>query len=103
MHIRLQLDGIFSKFDTRAPTNSDLFDNKDVTIVIINPEGPIWDPNSSTYRENEESMVDAAGDLRNDTHNIEAIIDEDNNEGLNFNELENYDFNAQSVFFNKWI
>ena len=41
-------------------------------------------------------MVDAAGDLRNDTHNIKAIIDEDNNEGLNFNELEKYDFNIQS-------
>ena len=97
MHIRLQLDGIFSKFDTRAPTNSDLFD-KDVTIVVITPEGPMWDPNSSTYGENEESMIDSAGDLINETHNTKAIIDENDNEGLNFNELENYDFNVQSIF-----
>ena len=94
MHIRLQLDGMFSKFDTRAPTNSDLFDDKDVTIVVITPEGPMRDPNSSTYGENEESMIDAAGDLRNETHNIKAVIDENDNDGLNFNELEKHDFNV---------
>ena len=81
MRIILQLYGIFSKFNTWDPKNSDTFYDKYITIVIINPEGPMWDPNSSTYRENEESMVDVAGDLRNDTHNVKAIIDEDNNEG----------------------
>lgn len=49
MHIWLQLDGIFSKFDTRAPVNSDFFDDRDLTIVNITPKGPMWDPNSDIY------------------------------------------------------
>ena len=68
----------FLKFDTWAPKSSDFIEDRDITIVNITPEGPMWDPNSSLlYGENEESMVDNAGDLINNAHEIKTIVDED--------------------------
>ena len=101
MHIRLQLGGIFSKFDTRALKNSDLFDDKDVIIVIIT-EGYMREPDSSTYGENEESMVDTVVDLINDTHNIKTIINKDDDKGLNFNDLKSMTLMSNPLCQNKW-
>ena len=37
LHICLELDGVFSKFGSRSPTNSDLFESDNVTVVHITP------------------------------------------------------------------
>ena len=77
LHIRLKLDGIFLMFETRSPMNSDLFDDKDATVVNITPQGSMWDSNSRIYSENESSMIDLEGDLINRTPDTRIIIDED--------------------------
>ena len=42
-------------------------------------------------------MINAPGDLINNTHNIKTIIDEDDDKGFKFNKLEKYEFNVQSA------
>ena len=52
MHIRLKINGIFSVFDSRAPTDEDLR-RDNIILVEISPQGSYWDPNSTHYSENE--------------------------------------------------
>lgn len=63
LHICLELDGVFSKFGSRAPTNSDLFESDNVTVVHITPPGLSWEPNSRHFGENEAALRDIEGEI----------------------------------------
>jgi hypothetical protein len=78
MRIKLELDGIFSVFNTRMPTVEDLHN---CTPVVITPEGATWNPYSDTYKINEEAHTDTDGDVieRKYVKNV-LVDDEDFNE-----------------------
>ena len=61
LHIWMNLDGVFSTFHSRAPTNADL-QRDDNTFVMITPEGE-WDPNNKVYEENEKALIDCEGNV----------------------------------------
>ena len=60
LRIPLQLNGIFSYFHTRCPSPDEL---EHCQKVIMTPEGFSWDPYSTHFSTNEESMLDFNGDL----------------------------------------
>ena len=93
LHICLELDGVFSKFGSRSPTNSDLFESDNVTVVHITPPGLSWDPNSSHHGENEAALRDIEGEIIHHPPSDRVIFDED--ETLMFDELEQQDFDRQ--------
>ena len=59
LFIPLSLDGTFSIFNTREPTQDDILNG---TVVIITPEGS-WNPYCESYADNESAMTNAVGDL----------------------------------------
>jgi hypothetical protein len=75
LFIPLSLDGTFSTFDTRKPTDVDIVNG---TIVVITPEGSSWNPYCDSYADNEDSMTNAVGDLLPSEYiHREIISDED--------------------------
>ena len=61
MFIRLELDGVFSVFNTtRAPEPDDL---ENGIVVIIIPEGRNWNPYCEVYAENEASITNNRGEV----------------------------------------
>jgi hypothetical protein len=60
LFIPLHLRSIFSYFVTRKPTDDDLSDG---IPVLISPDAEVWQPYCPTYAENEESLMNAKGEL----------------------------------------
>ena len=58
--IPLSIHGIFSFFPTTKPTENELQVGHDV--YILTPE--CWNPHTDTYSENEASMLDWEGNMR---------------------------------------
>ena len=83
LHIQMELDGTFSCFWTRAPTTEDTFQD-DVTIVNITSGGASWDPHSSHYGENENTMVRSSWYAANKDYASKPLLEED----LTLDELE---------------
>ena len=59
--INLQLEGIFSIFDTRIPNDLDFESNTDP--VILTPEGITSNPYCTSYAINESTFTDDKGNL----------------------------------------
>ena len=74
MFIPLELDGVFSVFNTRAPEPDDL---ENGIIVTITPEGRNWNPYCEVYAENEASMTDNRGDILPSQYIHQDLIVED--------------------------
>ena len=55
LKIQLKLEGIFSGFCTRKPTEEEMMNG---IVIPITPEGISWDPNSLHSAHNEDTMVD---------------------------------------------
>ena len=53
LHTCLELEDVFSKFESRAPTNSDLHESDNIEVVSITPPGFCWDPTSCHYGDND--------------------------------------------------
>ena len=62
LRIPLKLNGIFSYFHTRKPTPEEIQNCRD--HIIITPDGDDWDPYSTHYAINEESMLDWEGNMK---------------------------------------
>ena len=77
LHICLELDGVFLKFESRAPTNSDLHESDNVEVVSITPPRFCWDPNSCHYGENEAALRNMEGEIINHAPRARIIIDEE--------------------------
>ena len=63
LRISLQLDGIFSKFPTRALSRKEMIDPDSLPIVFLSPDSPVWDPYDASYAQNEAAMTDHRGDI----------------------------------------
>ena len=58
--IPLQLNGIFSYFHTRKPSNDDI---ENGVIIPFTPDTAEWDPYSNNFEAQEESMTDWNGEI----------------------------------------
>ena len=62
LRIPLCLSGVFSYFPCRQPTLMDLTNAEDDRILLATPDGR-WDPHSDHYAQNEEQLLDFAGQM----------------------------------------
>ena len=68
LRIPLQLNGIFSYFNTRMPSPSELY-GKDK--VFITPDASDWNPHCMSYAQNELAMTNYEGEIStNSTHKM---------------------------------
>ena len=72
--IILSLQGIFSYFPTRKPTQSGLEAVEDVLVLI--PQGQTWDPHSTVFENNEENMIDWEGNMIEPWYRTRIIVDD---------------------------
>jgi hypothetical protein len=74
LFIELKLDGVFSYFNTRKPTNDDLIHGE---IAVITPEGTSWNPHSEHYSLNEDTFTDFEGYMMNRDYIKNNLIEEE--------------------------
>ena len=72
LRIPLQLFGIFSYFSTTKPTEDDMLAGHDV--YVMTPEK--WNPHSDAYEQNEASIVDWEGNIKQPKDRIKVIIED---------------------------
>ena len=77
VRIHFDLNGIFSSFETRKPTEVEL---EICDKIVITPDSASWDPYSDHFGQNETAMVDHNGELLTHGNHIqkELISDETN-------------------------
>ena len=63
LRIPLSLNGIFSVFQTRAPSEKEIEEIENYQTIFITPDSNVWDPYNESYRINEDSLVDFRGDI----------------------------------------
>jgi hypothetical protein len=73
LFIELNLDGVFSYFNTRRPTHDDLINAE---AVVITPEGTSWNPHSEHYSINENTYTDFEGNMMDHKYVKNNLIDE---------------------------
>ena len=71
-------------FQTQKPSIEDLT-NYTTQAVLLTPEGPSWDPHSSSFQLNEESHLDCKGELVKQQHCDEYVFDDEDVEGTDVN------------------
>ncbi len=77
LQINLQLNGIFSYFNTRPLTLEEQENWMDYQVVFITPDSDSWDPYSAHYVKEEAAMVDVNGLLvEQDSRPQSAIFSE---------------------------
>ena len=72
LRIPLQLHGIFSYFHYRLPTNDEILH---CDKVFLTPDSESWNPYSTHYSENEESMLNWQGDMMEARYRKRAKVD----------------------------
>ena len=92
LHIRLKLQGMFSAFHSRAPTNADAM-REGVEAIMITPNAD-WNPNSVSYEQQENALLDGTGDIVESNKPIPRLVLDD---CLTPNEIEDIDFDCHSV------
>ena len=60
LHIHFELNGTFTSFKTRKPTNHEL---EVCDKIFITPDSTTWDPYSEHFAKNENAMLDCNGEL----------------------------------------
>ena len=63
LRIPLSLNGIFSVFQTRAPSEKEIEEIENYQTIFITPDSNVWDPYNESYKINEDSLVDFRGDI----------------------------------------
>ncbi len=74
LRIPLSLWGVFSYFITRKPSLEEL--RETTSVVPLTPESSSWNPHSSSYARNEESMIDWQGRLSQPTERLNILVDD---------------------------
>jgi len=100
LFIKLNLDGVFSYFDSRKPTHDDLL-NADT--VVITPEGTSWDPHSEHYSLNEDTFTDYEGNMMTSSYIQNNLIEEQDIPAIDCADVNavlaaHYEASAQSDF-----
>ncbi len=78
LKIPLKLNGTFSFFHTRTPTDDEL---KSCDKIFITPDSSHWNPYCSSFEKNEESMLNHEGDISDISRRENHIMEIDENEG----------------------
>ena len=63
LRIPLSLNGIFSAFKTRSPSENEIEEIENYQSIFITPDSNVWDPYNGSYRINEDSLADPRGDI----------------------------------------
>ena len=79
LRIPLRLNGIFSFFHSRKPTDEELHS---CDKIFITPDSSKWNPYCQSFSLNEESMLDYNGDISNKDRHANLIMNVDGDEGV---------------------
>ena len=92
----LQLNGIFSYFHYRLPTNDEILHSDK---AFITPDSNSWNPYSNHFSENEESMLDWQGNMMDVRYRKKAklIDDEDDDYEITAVNADVYEMTASQV------
>ena len=71
LSIPLKLNGIFSFFHTRMPTIAEV---ETLDPILITPDSEAWNPYSTHFAENEDSMVDYEGNITTGRHRTVHVL-----------------------------
>ena len=63
LQIPLRLRGVFSFFPTCALTPDENKNAQECDLVMLTPDAAGWDPNSSSFIEQEDSFLEKSGEL----------------------------------------
>jgi len=74
LRIPLGLNGIFSYFETRSPSEEELYTCEQLNIT---PDGPNWNPHDDQFGRAESNMIDWEGEIVEASRKDRIIIDED--------------------------
>ena len=72
VRIPLKLNGIFSYFHSRAPTNDEI---EGSNPLFLTPDSTTWDPYSTHYEKNEESMMDWEGNIMESRYRKKQLVE----------------------------
>ena len=70
----MNLRSIFSYFPTRKPDEEDI---KDGVVVVMTPEGAVWEPYDESYTSNEASLTYHMGEIRPPKYELKELITEE--------------------------
>ena len=73
LRIHFGLNDTFSYFHTRKPTDAEL---ASCDKIFVTPDSSWWDPHSSHFSQNEESMLTTEGGVVPQHHRIEHLVDD---------------------------
>ena len=72
LQIPLQLNGVFSYFDSRIPLPSELY-SKDK--LFLTPDASEWNPNCQSFEENEGAMTNHVGDITDNARHLNRCME----------------------------
>jgi len=78
LRIPLGLNGIFSYFETRMPSEEELYTCEQLNIT---PDGPNWNPHDDRFGRAESNMINWEGDIVEKTKGSKRTIDDEDDHG----------------------
>ena len=90
LFIPLRLQGTFSVFDSRKPSEQDITDDE---LVFITPEGSSWNPHCESYADNEASLTNFRGEVLASSYRYKDMLKSDDFPSINtaLGEVETHD------------
>ena len=73
LRMPLQLNGIFSHFPCKTPTEEDTENCDETKVLFLTPEG-VWDPNSDVHAINEANMMDFEGNMKPEKERVKILL-----------------------------
>ena len=64
LRIPLRLKGVFSYFETRKLTPTEIEECDQMQALCLTPDSKAWEPNDEVWAEEEEKYLDGVGNLR---------------------------------------
>ena len=97
LRIHLDLNGTFSSFKTRKPTEDEL---ETCDKIFITPDSTVWDPYSSHFAENEEAMLDTDFELVQHPEKKTYLLQPDDAEYLELPNVDSVEKAIDAVLLN---
>ena len=70
----MSLRSIFSYFSTRKPDEEDI---EDGVVVVVTPEGAIWEPYDKSYASNEAALTNHKGKMWSPKYELKEFVTDD--------------------------
>ena len=80
LFIPLSLQGTFSVFNSRKPTDDDIRVGEP---VFITPEGSLWNPHCESFADNEASLINYRGEVLASSYRYKDILKSDEFPSIN--------------------